>query len=460
MRRIDRRWVVAASLVVAVVSLAWGLGQRQTRDGLRNALEAAYQRQFYTLIDQTEQLNVLIGKTLVSSSAPQTVAQLSEIWLRANAAQDALTNLPVTGVNLSSTRKFLAQLGDYAHSLSRQDRSRTALTQEEKERLARFEDELAKLSSQLHSLQARLERTGFRWAQAAPGTTRPLGNQRGAQAQGPQGPDDLRVLGDVEKRLQQMPTLIYDGPFSDHMEDVRKPRGLKGPVIGQDEAQGIARRFADLPPGYRLVGKPNTVRGRFPTFAATFQTRNAPTRIIVHVTRQGGHPALLMNSRSVDASRIGAEDAQRRAGDFLRKKGFAEMIPTFTAQDNNAATISFVPRRDGVVIYPEQVKVKVALDNGQVVGFDATGYWTFHQDRKLSSPRLRAEEAAARVSPSVQVEETRLALIPDRAGKEILAYEVRGRRSDGTYLVYINAMNGKEEAILKLVDTPSGRLTM
>lgn len=448
---------MVVSLAVATVALIWGLGQRQARMGAQNALEAAYQRQFYSLIDQTEQLHVLIGKALVTSSVTQNAAQLSEIWLRANAAQDALTNLPITGVNLTATRKFLAQLGDYAHAVSRRDRDQAAPSREDRERLARFEDELARLSRELHSMQSRLDRSGFRWAKAAPGTSRPVLTMRGARAQ---GPDDLRVLGDVEKRLQQMPTLIYDGPFSDHVEDLRKPRGLKGPVIRADAAATTARRFADLPPGYRMVGKPNDVRGRFPAYSVTFQARNAPGRIIVHVSRQGGHPTMLMNSRSVDAARISAADAEERAKDFLRRKGFAGMNPTFAAQDDNSITFSFVPRRDGAVIYPEQVKVKVALDNGQVVGFDATGYWTFHRDRKLPTPRLDAGEAAARVSQSLEVKETRLVLIPDRAGREVLAYEVRGQRDGGTYFVYINALDGREEAILKLVDTPSGRLTM
>jgi len=37
---------------------------------------------------------------------------------------------------------------------------------------------------------------------------------------------------------------------------------------------------------------------------------------------------------------------------------------------------------------------------------------------------------------------------------------VRGRLKDTTYLVYINALTGEEENILKAVPTPGGRLLM
>ena len=49
--------------------------------------------------------------------------------------------------------------------------------------------------------------------------------------------------------------------------------------------------------------------------------------------------------------------------------------------------IPFVPVKGGVRIYPDLVKVSVALDNGEIVGFEAMGYLMAHQRAK--DPRSR-----------------------------------------------------------------------
>jgi len=58
------------------------------------------------------------------------------------------------------------------------------------------------------------------------------------------------------------------------------------------------------------------------------------------------------------------------------------------------------------------------------------------------------------------VERVRLALIPLDGGKEVLAYEVKAMLGSDAFLVYINALNGEEEQILKVVELPGGQLVM
>ena len=38
-----------------------------------------------------------------------------------------------------------------------------------------------------------------------------------------------------------------------------------------------------------------------------------------------------------------------------------------------------------VWIYPDRITVKVALDNGDIIGFNATDYYRNHQDREINN---------------------------------------------------------------------------
>ena len=49
-----------------------------------------------------------------------------------------------------------------------------------------------------------------------------------------------------------------------------------------------------------------------------------------------------------------------------------------------------------------------------------------------------------------QVKESRLALIPKTGNQEVLSYEFRGNYLGEDYLLYLNAINGNEEKILRL----------
>ncbi|TGV07850.1 germination protein YpeB, partial [Mesorhizobium sp. M00.F.Ca.ET.186.01.1.1] len=115
------------------------------------------------------------------------------------------------------------------------------------------------------------------------------------------------------------------------------------------------------------------------------------------------------------------------------------------------ALFTFVPVQDGVRIYPDSVTIEIALDDGEVTAFNSTEYLFNHKQRLLSKPRLSKEEARKKVNPSVKVTSERLALIEGKNdGKEVLTWELTGSFEGNSYMVYINAMNGDEEEVVKM----------
>lgn len=137
------------------------------------------------------------------------------------------------------------------------------------------------------------------------------------------------------------------------------------------------------------------------------------------------------------------------------------MEPTYLTEAENVAVIPFVAVVDGVRIYPDLVKVSVALDNGEVVGFEALGYLMSHHKRDLPEPKIDADEARSRVAAGLEVTgEVRLAVIPLETREEVLTWEVPTRLGDDRFLVYINAETGDEENILRIVRSGEGEMTL
>ncbi len=257
------RWLALLAVVAAVAAGTWGFGQRGMATRTQAALEAGYQRDFFDLVNQVEQLQVVIGKALASGSTRHNISQLTEIWMRADTAQADLSRLPAKDVNLSASRKFLSQLGDYAFRLAQANARGDGLTPAQWEQLAAFQKQTARLASDLHRVRQRMADSGFRWSEVAPNTPRrsernapraPGGTARAAQAGGDDG-GPLDGLTAADKRLQQLPALIYDGPFSDHLE-IKRPLGLTGPTVTQDQALDIARRAVDARGPVRVDGRP------------------------------------------------------------------------------------------------------------------------------------------------------------------------------------------------------------
>jgi spore germination protein len=136
------------------------------------------------------------------------------------------------------------------------------------------------------------------------------------------------------------------------------------------------------------------------------------------------------------------------------------MIETYSIRQQNSQVISYAFTQNNVVIYSDLIKLKVALDNGEIIGFESFGYLMAHHQRDIPEAKLTPEEAKAKINPRVRVEDVRKALIPLNNGQEVFTYEISGKLNEDHYLIYINALTGDEENILQVVQQPEGRLAI
>jgi len=450
-QRTERRTGSMTALLVVLLFAAAAVAGWQWRERaqVEAELSAQYQRAFYELISQVENTEVLLAKSLVAASPGQQVIHLTDVWRQAFGAQSNLNQLPFNDVSLLRTSTFLTQVGDYAYALARRAARGEGVTDEQWQKLRELRGQAGVVVEQLHSVIDDSQRGALTWREVQRLAARRLGRGENRFRDG---------FERLELELTEFPTLIYDGPFSDHIER-REPRGLTGPAVSEDEAAVIAREFSGAGEGasVRVTGEAD---GPIQAYAVRVERERGDSAVELHVSRQGGHVVWMLDGRSVGEPVLSLEEAVQRAREFLAKRGLSSMEPTWASSSQGRAVIPFVFVQDGVRIYPDLVKVTVALDDGAIIGYEALGFLMSHHPRTLPAPQLGEAKARERLHPALSAETGRLALIPLETLDEVLTWEFPAYLDGDPYVVYINALTGAEEQILKLLPTGEGTLTL
>ena len=367
---------------------------------------------------------------------------LGEIAQRAQAAQGGIAQLPLRHTAVSSASKLAGQMGDYALSLSGDIAGGAMLTDAD---IAQWEAMLAAcagLNGEIAGLgdvlahEDLIAPEGQMWADAGDDAPR------------------LETLSGEESGIEY-PTLIYDGPFSDGRHDAA-PKGVTGAQITLEEAMERARAFVgeDRVLDVRATADSG---GVIPAYGLAVDTREDGT-LDVQIAKTGGAVLWMMPETAAYAQGLRVDECALKAYEFLSSRGYGHMEPNYWQLYDGLAVVNFAAVQDGVLLYPDLVKVQVRADTGAIVGLESNNYLMNHTQRDLTAPALSEEEARMRVSARLQVERTRLCVIPLQQ-EERLCYEFAGTFGDGRYLVYIDANTGEELEILKQIDAQSAKLT-
>jgi len=182
--------------------------------------------------------------------------------------------------------------------------------------------------------------------------------------------------------------------------------------------------------------------------------------ISISISKKGGHVILMNSNREIELQVLTMEQANKKGKEFLNSHGFPNMKETYYLKEGGIVTINYAYFQNEVIVYPDLIKVKVALDNGEVLGIETTGYLNSHAERVLNSPKITKDEVKENLNKNIEIQSEGLAIIPTEWKTELLCWEFKGKVDNTDFLVYINAETGREEDILIIVNTPNGTLTM
>ena len=418
--------------------------------------EARSQSSFNELVTSMSEISSSLEKSLYCTTPSLTSAVCTQVFGKAMAAQMSLGELPFSTIELEQTASFISHVGDYVFALARSAPKGGGYSGEERKNLNSLSETASRLSENLRSLQEEMNKGGLTMDDLYEAERKmdDMEEREGVQ-------DDPATAGSafrlIEQEFPEVPSLIYDGPFSDHIASLT-PRLLEGEKnISENAARRIIAEFLGIQEGRVFIS--DKIEGDLPAyrFSASLESGD----VNVAITRKGGKIISVMNEGNPTEAKLSAEEAKERAALFLESRGYTGMRESYHVISGNSCTVNYAYTQDEVICYADLVKVKVALDDGSIIGLEAKGYIMSHCERQMPLAEIDAETAKEQITGDLSPISEGMALIPTGGKYEMLCHEFICEAQNGRHLiVYVNAVSGEQEKILILLEDESGTLAI
>lgn len=448
--QINKAYIIIAIIVFILVIGGLISVIVNNKNETKTASQNTYNMAFYEVVDYVQNVETYLAKSLISSTPEHGAETLTNVWREANLAQAYLSQLPIESQELANTEKFLNQVSDYSYSLSRKNIYNESLSDDDLKNLKELHNYSVELENTLNQLSDDINSGRIKWDELTNKETTAFAQQVSTSS--------MDGFSNLEENFHQYSGLIYDGAFSEHLTNGEK-KGLTGDDIDEDTAKQKAIDFIGKDNVQNVENLGFSENATIPEYNFSVKT-NSEDSISISISKKGGHIVYMNSNREVNAESISQEEANVKGKEFLNNHGIMNMKETYYLKQDGIVTINYAYVQNDVVVYSDLIKVKVALDNGEVLGIETTGYLNNHTQRDTSKIKISKESAKKTLNKDLQISSEGLAIIPTEFQTEILCYEFKGKVDDKEFLVYINAENGREEDILIITNTPNGTLTM
>ena len=439
----NKIWMLL-TIIFIIVAIILGYNLYNKNTAYATVVENDYNKAFYEVVDYVQNVKTYLAKTMISKSAEHGAEILTHVWREANLAQAYLGMLPIESQELENTEKFLNQVSEYSYSLSRKCIEGEDLSDEDLSKIKELYNFCNDLSNTLNELSDELNNGTLNWDDLKK-------NTEGSEI------SEVTNFNVVEENFHEFTGLIYDGAFSEHITSNEK-RGLTDDEIDEKTAKKIAEDFIGKDKIKNTQNNGFVENGSIPVYRFEITTNENQT-IGISISKKGGHVVFMNYNREITEEKITEQEAIQNGKDFLTSRGFANMQETYYLKENGIITVNYAYKQDNVIIYSDLIKLKIALDNGEIIGLETTGYLNCHYEREISTNIISLEEARKKLANDVEITSEGLAIIPTQWHTEVLCYEFKGKVDNIDFIAYINTETGKEEDILIITQTPNGSLT-
>lgn len=436
----DRHMLTLVVTLVTVIAVL-GLYTYKRERTFRQATENDYNMAFFELVDYVQNVETYLAKSLISKTPEHGAEVLTHVWREANLAQAYLAMLPIGSNELSNTSKFLNQVSDYSYTLSRKNINNEALTQDDLNNLKDLHNYSIELENTLNQLSADMNDGRIKWGELT---------KKGSSVFATQVSNISKdSFSNLEENFHEYAGLIYDGAFSEHLTSSEK-KGLTGENIDEEKAKQIATSFFDNSKIKEINSNGRSENTNMPTFDFNIvlnEDKEKNNYASISITEKGGHIVFMNYNRNVEAQTVSEERATKIGKEFLKNHGFNNMKETYYLKQEGIITINYAYNQKSnygdVIVYPDLIKLKIALDNGEVLGIETTGYLNCHYERNIGEVQISKEKAKEILNKDLEIMSEGLAIIPTQFQTELLCWEFKGKVDGSEFLVYINAKTRK-----------------
>ena len=444
-KRVNKKILGIIYFGIFTILIIFSLEMSKTFKKQKDLLETEYNRSMYEMIGYIKNINLQFNKLQITNDTSTAITGFADVWRQSNLAKENLSNLPISQTVLSSTEKFLGQVSDYSYSLMKtmlKTDNLNSINKEEIKNISNSSKELFNITSLIFD---EFNKGKISWDKA--------------ENIGSENLEKVTLWSNIEKMdqiFQDYEGLIYDGAFSEHIENI-EPKFLKDKEVSIEEAkQKIIDIFKENIKNIEYIGE---INNKFSLYNFNVMFNNELIKNI-QISKKGAKIYSIISNKEVNDINITNDGAIKIGKEFLEKLNIKNMESTYYYIYEGLITINYAYKQDNTIIYPDLIKIKISLDNGEICMLETAGYMYNHEERKNINTNLDLDKVRNIINRNVDILNVKLALIPTDSKDEILCYEVEGQINENKCLIYINSKTFKEEKILMLIETPDGTLTM
>ena len=416
--------VIIAVAILPIAGLATALGiVENNRKNTQSRLNAVYEKSYYETVDNMADIELKLNKIAVLNGTSLKRQLLNDVWRECDVVATDFSQLGTASEELNDVVKFLNQLGDYCYFLSLKLKN-GSLTDKENENLKSYTKIVNSLNIELAKAQETLT---------------------SGQKMNSNILSDRSLIGDAIKTHSSVayPEMIYDGPFSDGLND-RETKFLKDKeeITPERGLELVASYFPDAT-DVQSIGEGSS---SIPTYLYQFNLgRNQGT---AQISKVGGYLTMYNAYCEIDDPTYSEDECVQKATEYLTRFGYANLKPVWVCNNNSTVYINFAHVENDVVVYPDLIKVKICSQTGDLIGLEAQNYLYNHTDREITAPT----DTSVTVSNGLKVESQTLCIIPTEWNTEIYAKEVVATAEDITYYLYFDLETGEELKVMIVID--------
>jgi spore germination protein len=416
----------------------WGYQEHQEKNSILIKAENQYQRAFHDLSYYMGQLEQELGKTTAVSATSQDYQKrrLTQVWRMTSQAQNQISQLPLTLLPFTNTEEFLDKIANFSYRTSIRDLSKEPLTDKENKTLSTLYSRSKQLSKELGSIQTVVLNQSLRWMDVEIALASEKNMKNNTIIDGFKGMDK-GVSGYEE---------VEWGPSVQSLYEKRSVQALSGPVMDEKRIRRKASAFIqDVTPDQWMVTENG--KGTDNNSYSVSVTKQNGIVLNMEYSKRGGKLLWYMNPRGVQQEKLSLNQAKDRAEKFLQINNYNSLTPVNYDHYGKVTSITLAAKEDGIVYYPKKVTVRVAMDNGEIVGLQAQDYVYESPKKKLAKPKMTMVEASKMLNPSFRQLSSNLSYIENELNQEVLCYEFTGVIHEAHYRIFLNADTGAEEKI-------------
>lgn len=435
MKKNNNNWLyILVSILSAstIVFLCLFLSFSVTSNKYRQTLENNYKKNFYEVASNINDMEIDISKIVATKDRGVVSTLLNSLHSNVNLTLANVNQLPITYDKLTNINMLLNKIGGFSQSLIEKVFDGDALSDEDYTQINNIHTSVLSLKYDINNYYVKVHSDFEILANA---------DSKGAS-------DFSSSLLNTESANSKVPSLIYDGPFSESVLN-KEIVGLSGEDISQAQALDLAKKLFET----EDISYQGLVSGKFTTY--NFYVNRGGLNVAI--TKKGGLLLSVTSYGSSGQNTIDANEGVKVAENFARTVGLDNMYSVWTQACGNILYVNLAPIVNSCIYYSDLVKVKVDLVSSRVVGWEATNYATNHKSRVFTSS-ITFREAEQNLSSILKVEERNYTIIPDKYVGEVSAYEFICSWKNYTYYIYINSNTGAEANILRVIDTDNGEL--